>query len=100
MEKLLPNLDGNLDSTEMALEALGLIEQIKETISGFSNYFQLKIKKLLKVIFDWKAALADFRIEMIKFGEHVRTVVAYKDGIDYPLVNNFLTQVFAQEKSI
>lgn len=97
MEKFLPNLDGNLDSSEMAPEALGLIEQVKETISGFSNYFQLKIKKLLKGIFDWKAALVDFRIEMIQFGQHVRTVVAYKDGVDYPLVNNFLTKIFQQE---
>lgn len=97
MEKFLPNIDGNLESSEIAPEALGLIEQIKETISGISNYFKLKIKKVLNTIFDWKKSLADFQIELIQFGENVRTVVAYKNGIDYPLVNNLLTKIFRME---
>lgn len=94
MEKFTSNIEGNLAGAEIAPEALGLIEQIKETISGISNYFTLKIKKVLNTVFDWKKSLADFQIELIKFGEHVRTVVAYKNGIDYPLVNNFLTKIF------
>ncbi len=97
MENYSPNIDGNLDATESAPEALGLIEQIKETISGISNYFKLKIKKVLNTLFDWKKSLADFQIELIKFGENIRTVVAYKNGVDYPLVNNFLTKIFRTE---
>ena len=97
MEKLLSNIDGNLDSGEMAPEALGLIEQIKETISGLAHYFKLKIKKVLNTVFDWKKSLPDFRIELIEFGQQVRTVVAYKNGIDYPAVNNFLTKIFQKE---
>ncbi len=93
----LPNIDGNLDSAEGAPEALGLIEQIKETISGISNYFKLKVRKVLNTVFDWKKSLADFHIELVEFGKQVRTVVAYKNGIDYPLVNNLLTKIFRTE---
>jgi len=100
MENFVPNIDGNLDSaSDVTPEALGLIEQIKESISGISNYFKLKIRKILNTVFDWKKSLAAFQIELVGFGESVRTVVAYKNGVDYPLVNNFLTKVFQQERS-
>lgn len=99
MEKFVPNIEGSSDSVETTPEALGLIEQVKETIAGISNYFTLKIKKVLHTVFDWKKSLEDFQIELIKFGEHVRTVVAYKDGVDHPLINNFLTKIFQKERA-
>ena len=97
MENYVPNIENNSEGADASPEALALIEKVKETISGFSNYFKVKIKRVLKTIFDWKKTLADFQIELIKFGEHVSTVVAYKNGIDYPLVNNFLTKIFQKE---
>ena len=98
MEKQTQNPEITSDSLDQSSEVLGLIEQVKETISGYTSLFKLKIQKLLDTVFDWSKSLAAFNIELIEFGNQVRTVVAYKNGIDYPQVNNFLTKVFQREQ--
>lgn len=81
--------------SEAAPEQLALIEKIKETIHGHIHLFKLKIKRLLKVVFNWAKTLSEFKIEIVEFWPNRRTVVAYKDGIDYPDINNFFNQIFA-----
>lgn len=94
MEKFQPNLDTNNDSADGSPEVLALIEQVKETISGFRNMFGLKIKKILQGVFDFMKALKSFSIEFIDFGQGMKTVAAYdQNGVDYPVVNNFLNKV-------
>lgn len=94
MEKFQPNLEANNNSAEGSPEVLALLEQVKETISGFRNVFGLKVKKLLQGVLDFMEALAGFKIEFIDFGQGMKTVAAYdQNGVDYPIVNNFLNTV-------